>query len=149
MGRTAAGVACLVLLGGLAAGCSGSGDEIDEWMDAESARVGGDLGSVIGPVSPSEPSGGPGGDGVLPYDTSEGAVTGVELSCFGNETLTFYLETGFDIDGPSRGDGVEVDVTCADGPHTEAVDTRGTVNLGVGISGAEHEGAYSVVFLGD
>ncbi|WP_152189112.1 hypothetical protein [Georgenia satyanarayanai] len=83
------------------------------------------------------------------YDTSGGTVTGVELSCFQNDTLTFYVEVMRE-SGPTYSlDGTEVDVTCVDGAHTEEVDTTGADSVRIGVSGAENQGAWSAVFLGE
>lgn len=150
MGRAAAtAVACLVVLGGLTAGCSGTEvdeSEIAEWMSVQEASVEGGLGQMSGRVGPDDPRIEPGTGITMTFETPE-PVSGVRLSCFGQDTLTFFVEVVHKTGTATRATGVEHEVSCADGAYTADVDGPEADAIRVGASGADHHGAWHAVVL--
>lgn len=151
MGRAAASAACLVLLSGLATGCSSSRAEVDEaaltaWMDAQGESFDGGLGEMSSRVGPDDRQVMP-GDGVRMSFKEPEPVSGVRLSCFGDDTLTFFVEVVQRSGTGVLTTGTEHEVPCADGSYTAEVEGPTADAVRVGAYGAEYQGAWYAVIL--
>lgn len=147
MRRAAASAACLVLLGGLAAGCSSAEvdpSEIDEWMSSQerSLENGGMMSGRVGPGD--EP--GPGTGVTMTYEAPT-SVGGVRLSCFREDTLMFVVEVTREDGAATRSTGTEHEVSCAEGDYTAEVDGTEADAIRVDAYGAERDGAWHAVIL--
>lgn len=145
--------ACVVLLGVLVAGCTSSRAEVDEaalteWTDSQGGWVEEGLGEMSGRVGPDDRQVMP-GDGVRMGFEEPEPVSGVRLSCFGDDTVTFFVEVVYEEGNGIRGLGTEHEVACAEGAYTATVDTPPVDAVRVGAYGAELQGAWHAVVLGE
>ena len=151
MRRATASAACLALLGALVAGCSGDDvdpAEVDAWMSAREHAVEDALGQMSGRTGPQDGPAEPGIGTTMEFEEAT-PVAGVRLSCFGEDTLTFFVEVVDELGTGIRTTGVEHEVPCADGDYTADVDNPEANAIRVDAYGAEHEGAWHAVILGD
>lgn len=151
MGRAAASAACLVLLAALATGCSSAEpdeSEIAEWMAAQSESAEGRLGEMSSRTDPDDPPVAPGTGITITFEAPT-AVAGVQLSCFGVDTLTFFVEVVQDVGTGVRTTGIEHRVACGEGPFTAEVDSSEADAVRVDAYGGEHRGAWHAVVLDD
>ncbi|PYF97890.1 hypothetical protein SAMN05216184_11365 [Georgenia satyanarayanai] len=151
MRRATARAACLVLLAALVGGCSSAevdASQIGEWMSDHEHSVEDGLGQMSGRVSPDDPPAEP-GSGIAMDFAAPTPVSGVRLSCFGDDTLTFFVEVVREVGNGVRSDGVEHEVSCAEGAYTADVDSPEADRIRVDAYGAEHDGAWHAVVLAD
>ncbi|MCM3661230.1 hypothetical protein M3148_09535 [Georgenia satyanarayanai] len=150
MGRATAGAAGVVLLGALVTGCSGDDvdpSEVSAWMNAEERAVESGLGQMSSRVGPGDGPAQP-GNGITVDFEAPLQVAGVRLSCFGEDTLTFLVEVTRDTGGLSQTTGVEHDVACGEGAQLAEVPEPKVTAVRVDAYGAEHDGAWHAVILG-
>ncbi|MFB7249130.1 hypothetical protein [Microbacterium sp. NPDC056234] len=121
-------------------------DAVSEWIQEQSASDRPGLATMAGaPRNASGPTT-EGEESITVDFASATSVTGVEFSCFGEESMSVAFELRGAAETRSTGSD---DLVCADSPHLlpEALDGV----IGVSVSGtSEHgSGAWSVVVLGE
>lgn len=140
-----------MLLAALATACSDSSGEVDEsaiveWMTGQRESVDRGLGHMSSRIAPGAGPVQP-GDGVSMTFEGPEPVSGVRLSCFGEDTLTFFVEV---VQRERTGvltTGTEHEVPCAEGAYTAEVEGPEIDAVRVGAYGAERDGAWYAVVL--
>ncbi|PYF97889.1 hypothetical protein SAMN05216184_11364 [Georgenia satyanarayanai] len=149
MGRHATiGTAGLVLLGGLAAGCSAPGPgeaEIQDWLDERPRAV---VDDAVAAMSAAVPAARP--DAAEPAATlhigQPADVAGLRAECLGDGTLLVTME----VPNADGNEAVELEVDCGDGPHEESFALPGAQSATVDVFGdADYVGAVYVEVLGE
>lgn len=125
-----------------------SQDEIARWMDRSPDESAGDrnLGEATGRstvVDDAEPA--PGEGITLEYPDPVG-LDAVRLSCLGGGTLDFALQVATTAGTTEQ---TVAAVPCDQQPHEQAVPASGVTSVRVDASGADRDGAWNAVLLGD
>jgi len=152
--RAVAGTIALAALAACSPPEGGTVEEISSWM-SEQDRAGAaadTLGTATSRVGPDDPEPTDGAGVLIEYD-SPAHVEAVRVSCFGDGTLDFAVETTTpdDAGGSSTTTrGTEVaDVACGDDPVDVPLDVDGVTSVRMSGSGADRTGAWHAEVLGE
>lgn len=125
-----------------------SEDEIAAWMDRSPDASAGDrnLGEATGRSTVADDAVPTPGEGISLEYPEPVRLDGVRLSCLGGGTLDFALSVATTAGTTEQ---TVAAVPCDEEPHEQAAPATGVTSVRVDASGADRDGAWNAVLLGD